>query len=97
MPCKDTHLCECKYAVNPSYAQDLELTRVQFNKETVMYLTSGTLVFTSSHKVEFNQSLFKFPLQSSNLHLQWYFVGVQFFQVETLYAHSATIAKKYTC
>ena len=44
----------------------------QFNKEIQVYFTSRTLVFTNSHQFE---STYKFPLEASNLYLQWYSIG----------------------
>ena len=44
----------------------------QFNKEIQEYLTSRTLVFTNSHQFESTKSLYKVPLEASDLYLQWY-------------------------
>ena len=49
--------------------------RGQFNKEIQVYFTSRTLVFTNSHQLESTKSLYKFPLEASNLYLQWYSIG----------------------
>ena len=49
-----------------------------FSKET----QSRTLVFTNSHQFESTKSLYKFPLEASNLYLLWDFVEFNFFQVE---------------
>ena len=46
-----------------------------FNKETQVYFTSRTLVFTNSHQFESTKSLYKFLLEASNLYLQWYPIG----------------------
>ena len=50
-------------------------TRGQFNKEIQVYFTSRTLVFANSHQFESTKSLYKFPLEASNLYLQWYSIG----------------------
>ena len=47
----------------------------QFNKEIQVYFTSRTLVFTNSHQFESTKSPYKFPLEASNLYLQWYSIG----------------------
>ena len=47
----------------------------QFNKEIQVYFTSRTLVFTNSHQFESTKIIYKFPLEASNLYLQWYSVG----------------------
>ena len=54
----------------------INLSCSQFNpiKKLQVYFTSRTLALTSSHKFEFNKSLYKFPLQAFNLYLQWYFI-----------------------
>ena len=36
-------------------------------KKPQVYLTSHILAFTTSHKVEFNKSLYKFPVTSNQL------------------------------
>ena len=54
--------------------------RVNSIKELQVYSTSQTLVFTNSHTYELNKSISKFPLQASNLYLQWYFVELNFFK-----------------
>ena len=47
----------------------------QFNKKTyVSVLFKSDRCFTSSDKFEFHTSVYKFPLQASNLYLQYYFV-----------------------
>ena len=51
------------------------VTRGQFNKEIQVYFTSRTLVFTNSQQFESTKSLYKFPLEASNLYLQWYSIG----------------------
>ena len=47
----------------------------QFNKEIQVSFTSRTLVFTNSHQLESTKSLYKFPLEASNVYLQWYSIG----------------------
>ena len=47
----------------------------QFNQEMQVYFTSRTLVFTNSHQLQSTKSLYKFPLEASNLYLQWYSIG----------------------
>ena len=51
------------------------LTVGQFNKEMQVYFKRRTLVFTNSHQFESTKSLCKFPLEASNLYLQWYSIG----------------------
>ena len=47
----------------------------QFNKKTyVSVLFKSDRCFRSSDKFEFHTSVYKFPLQASNLYLQYYFV-----------------------
>ena len=68
----------------------------QFNKEIQVYFTSRTLVFTNSHQFESTKSLYKFPLEASNLYLQWYSIGFNQLQVKNLHTHSAVV-RNYTC
>ena len=63
----------------------------QFNKEIQVYFSSRTLVFTNSHQFESTKSLYKFPLEASNLYLQWYSIGFNQLQVENLHVHSALV------
>ena len=63
-------------------------------KKLQVNFTSLILVSTSPHKSEFNKSLYKFPLQASNLYIQWYLV--EYFSSQTLHVHY-TIAKKKYC
>ena len=49
--------------------------RVKFNKEIQVYFTSRTLVFTNSHQFGSTESLYKFPLEASNMYLQRYSIG----------------------
>ena len=47
----------------------------QFKKEIQVYFTSQSLVFTNSHQFESTKRFYKFPLEASNLYLQWYSIG----------------------
>ena len=58
--------------------------RGQSNKKLQVHFTLCFGKFTK--KIEFNKSLYKFPLQASKLFLQWYFI--EFLQVETLHVHT---------
>ena len=63
-------------------------TRDQFNKETTSVLYKlGSYILTSSHKFEFNKSLYKFQLQTSNLYLQWYFIEFNFYELNLSNVH----------
>ena len=84
------NLRQKKWAVSLLYENAI---RGQFNKEIQVYFTSGTLVFTNSHQFESTKSLYKFPLEASNLYLQWYSIGFNQLPVENLHLHSALIKK----
>ena len=63
-------------------------TRDLFNKETTSVLYKlGSYILTSSHKFEFNKSLQKFQLQTSNLSLQWYFIEFNFYELNLSNLH----------
>ena len=62
-------------------SRDSQLQRAYLIKKLSMCFTSRTFLCTSSHKLEFNKSLYKFQLQVSNL----------YFTCELCYH------KKYTC
>ena len=70
--------------------------RVNSIKELQVYSTSRTLVFTNSHTYELNKSISKFPLQASNLYLQWYFVELNFFKLRFTCAIYNNYCKKST-
>ena len=40
-------------------------------KKYKVYFTSRTVIFTNSHQFESTKSLYKFPLEASNLYSQW--------------------------
>ena len=61
-----------------------------------MYFTIQTLVFTNSHQFESTKSPHKFPLEASNLYLQWCSIGFNQLKVEHLHANSVVV-KNYTC
>ena len=65
--------------------------RGQFNKEIQVCFTSRTLVCTNSHQFESTKSLYRSPLEASNLYLQWYSSG--FNQLQSVHVNFTT----YTC
>ena len=70
-------LLQCHYHKNDpqvNYSTNI-FNRGQFHKEIELYFTSRTLVLTNSHQFKSTKSLYKFPLEASNLYLQWYSIG----------------------
>ena len=65
-------------------------------KKLQVYFTIQTLVFTNSHQFESTKSPHKFPLEASNLYLQWCSIGFNQLKVEHLHANSVVV-KNYTC
>ena len=63
------------YFFNALFIKFQDLSRSQFNKEIQVYFRSRTLVFTNSHQFKSTKSLYKFPLEASNLYLLWYSIG----------------------
>ena len=76
--------------------------RVNSIKKSQVDSTSQTLAFRSSHRVQFNTSLYEFPFQASNLYLQWYFMEPNFYKSKLdmqllQFSQFSMIAKNYTC